>query len=43
MDELAREKLPPLLRLRYHGSIANAQLGRPGVSDLQKYIYAEAS
>lgn len=50
VDELAREKLQPLLRLRYHGSIADAiaELGAPAeigraFSDFQRYLYAEAS
>ncbi len=50
VDELAREKLHPLLRLRYRGSIADAvaELGSPAdigraFSDFQKYLYAEAS
>ncbi len=50
VDELAREKLSALLRLRYGASIADAiaDLGPPveigrAFADFQKYLYAEAS
>lgn len=46
VDELDQEKLTPLLRLKYHNSIADAlaDLGRPAeigrvFSDFQKYLY----
>jgi type I restriction enzyme R subunit len=48
VEELAQEKLTPLLRLKYHDSIADAvaDLGRPEeigqvFSGFQKYLYAE--
>ncbi len=50
VDELAREKLTPLLKLRYHDSIADAvaDLGRPdeigqAFAGFQKHLYSEAS
>lgn len=49
VEELAQEKLTPLLRLRYHDSIADAQadLGRPDeisrmFSGFQQYLYQPA-
>jgi type I restriction enzyme R subunit len=46
VDELNQEKLTPLLRLRYHASIADAaaDLGKPEEIDqvffgFQKYLY----
>ena len=49
VDELDQEKLTPLLRLRYHDSIADAvaDLGQPEVigkvfSGFQKYLYQPA-
>ncbi len=46
VEELGLDKLPPLLRLKYHDSIADAfaDLGRPeevgkAFSDFQKYLY----
>lgn len=46
VEELDQEKLTPLLRLRYHNSIADAvaDLGRPDeigrvFADFQKYLY----
>jgi type I restriction enzyme R subunit len=48
VDELDQEKLTPLLRLKYHNSIADAvaDLGRPDeigkvFSGFQKYLYQE--
>jgi len=50
VEELDQEKLTPLLRLKYHGSIADAvaDLGRPDeigkvFSGFQKYLYQEAA
>jgi len=50
VDELAQEKLAPLLRLKYHNSIndAVADLGSPetigdAFTAFQKYLYAEAA
>ena len=50
VDELDREKLTPLLRLRYHDSIADAirDLGRPEeISEVfagfQQYLYQDAA
>ncbi|MBI3661688.1 MAG: DEAD/DEAH box helicase family protein [Acidobacteria bacterium] len=50
VEELDQEKLTPLLRLRYHDSIADAvaDLGRPEVigmlfSGFQKYLYQPAA
>jgi type I restriction enzyme R subunit len=47
---LPQEKLTPLLRLKYHGSIADAvaDLGRPDeigkvFSGFQKFLYQEAA
>jgi type I restriction enzyme, R subunit len=49
VEELAREKLTPLLRLKYHDSLKDAadDLGRPeeikGVfAGFQKYLYQKA-
>ena len=49
VEELAQEKLTPLLRLKYHDSIADAiaDLGRPDeigkcFAGFQKYLYQEA-
>jgi type I restriction enzyme, R subunit len=49
VEELDREKLTPLLRLKYHDSIADAvaDLGRPDeigelFADFQKYLYQPA-
>ena len=49
VEELDRDKLTPLLKLRYHDSIpdAVADLGRPDeigkvFSGFQRYLYAEA-
>jgi type I restriction enzyme R subunit len=46
VEELDQDKLTPLLRLRYHNSIADAvaDLGRPDeigrvFADFQKYLY----
>ena len=46
VDELAQEKLSPLLKLKYHDAIADAvaDLGRPEeigkvFSGFQKYLY----
>ncbi|HEY4103067.1 MAG TPA: type I restriction-modification enzyme R subunit C-terminal domain-containing protein, partial [Polyangiaceae bacterium] len=46
VEELGQEKLTPLMRLRYHNSIADAvaDLGRPDeigriFADFQKYLY----
>ena len=46
VDELAPEKLPPLLKLRYHNAIADAvaDLGAPAeigrlFADFQQYLY----
>ena len=48
VDELDQEKLTPLLRLKYHNSIADAvaDLGRPDeigkvFSGFQKYLYQQ--
>ena len=48
VEELAQEKLTPLLRLKYHDSIADAvaDLGRPdeigkAFSGFQKYLYQQ--
>jgi type I restriction enzyme R subunit len=48
VDELAQEKLTPLLRLKYHDSIADAvaDLGKPELigkifSGFQKYLYQQ--
>ncbi len=48
MDELAAEKLTPLLRLKYHNAIADAlaDLGEPEqirtlFTGFQQYLYAE--
>jgi type I restriction enzyme R subunit len=50
VEELDREKLRPLLLLRYHNAIADAvaDLGRPEVignvfASFQKYLYQDAS
>ena len=50
VDELDQEKLTPLLRLKYHNSIADAvaDLGRPEeigkiFSGFQKFLYQEAA
>ena len=50
VEELDQEKLTPLLRLRYHNSIADAvaDLGRPeeigqAFSGFQKYLYQQAA
>src|SRR5258708_32334218 len=50
VDELEQEKLTPLLRLKYHNSIADAvaDLGRPEeigkvFSGFQKYLYQQQS
>jgi type I restriction enzyme R subunit len=50
VDELASEKLTPLLRLKYHDSIADAvaELGRPEeigrtFASFQKHLYREVS
>lgn len=50
VEELDQEKLTPLLRLKYHDSIADAvaDLGRPDeigkvFSGFQKYLYQQAS
>jgi type I restriction enzyme R subunit len=50
VEELDQEKLTPLLRLKYHGSIADAvaDLGRPDeigkvFAGFQKYLYQEAA
>ena len=50
VDELDQEKLTPLLRLRYHNSIADAvaDLGKPEeigkvFSGFQKFLYQEAA
>ena len=48
VEELDQEKLPPLLRLKYHDSIADAvaDLGRPDeigkvFTGFQKYLYQD--
>lgn len=48
VDELAQEKLTPLLRLKYHNSITDAvaDLGQPAeiakvFSGFQKYLYRQ--
>lgn len=48
MEELDQEKLTPLLRIRYHDSIADAvaDLGKPEeigklFSGFQKYLYQQ--
>lgn len=50
VGELAQEKLTPLLRLKYHDSIADAvaDLGKPDeigrlFAGFQKYLYQEAA
>ena len=50
VEELDQEKLTPLLRLKYHNSIADAMadLGRPEeigkvFAGFQKYLYEEAA
>jgi type I restriction enzyme, R subunit len=50
VDELDQDKLTPLLRLKYHNSIADAvaDLGKPDeiktvFSDFQKYLYQQQS
>ena len=50
VDELDQEKLTPLLRLKYHDSIADAvaDLGRPEeigkvFSGFQRFLYQEAA
>ena len=50
VDELDQEKLTPLLRLKYHNSIADAvaDLGRPEeigkvFSGFQRFLYQEAA
>ncbi|MBK8254960.1 MAG: hypothetical protein IPK82_20170 [Polyangiaceae bacterium] len=50
VEELDRDKLTPLLKLRYHDSIADAvaDLGPPVVigqmfADFQKYLYLQAA
>ncbi len=50
LDELDQEKLTPLLRLKYHNSIADAvaDLGRPEeiskvFAGFQKLLYQEAA
>jgi type I restriction enzyme, R subunit len=50
VDELDQEKLTPLLRLKYHDSIADAvaDLGKPDeigkvFTGFQKYLYQEAA
>jgi len=50
VEELDQEKLTPLLRLKYHGSIADAvaDLGRPDeigkvFAGFQKYLYQRAA
>jgi type I restriction enzyme R subunit len=50
VEELDQEKLTPLLRLKYHNSIADAvaDLRRPGeigrvFADFQKYLYQDAA
>lgn len=49
VDELATEKLPPLLKLKYHNAIADAvaDLGQPETisqlfADFQKYLYTDS-
>jgi type I restriction enzyme R subunit len=48
VEELDREKLPPLLKLKYHNAIADAwaDLGRPEevgymFAGFQKYLYQQ--
>jgi type I restriction enzyme R subunit len=47
VEELEQEKLTPLLRLKYHDSIADAvaDLGRPEIhkvfAGFQQYLYEE--
>jgi len=50
VEELDQEKLTPLLRLKYHGSISDAlaDLGRPEeigkvFAGFQKYLYRKAA
>ncbi len=50
VEELDQEKLTPLLRLKYHNSIADAvaDLGKPEeigrvFAGFQKYLYQEAA
>ncbi len=50
MDELDQDKLTPLLRLKYHDSIADAvaDLGKPEeigkvFSGFQQYLYQDAA
>lgn len=50
VDELDQEKLTPLLRLKYHNSIADAvaDLGQPDeigrvFTDFQKYLYQQGA
>ena len=50
MEELDQEKLTPLLRLKYHNSIADAvaDLGKPEeigrvFAGFQKYLYQDAA
>jgi type I restriction enzyme R subunit len=50
VDELEQEKLTPLLRLKYHNSIADAvaDLGRPeeinkAFVGFQKFLYQEGA
>jgi type I restriction enzyme R subunit len=46
VEELDQERLTPLLRLKYHDSIADADLGPPdeigrAFAGFQKYLYQE--
>ena len=50
VEELGKEKLTPLLRLKYHNSLSDAvaDLGNPGeiglvFSGFQKYLYQEVA
>jgi type I restriction enzyme, R subunit len=50
VEELDQEKLTPLLRLKYHGSIADAvaDLGRPDeigkvLAGFQRFLYEKAA
>jgi type I restriction enzyme R subunit len=50
VQELSRDKLTPLLRLKYHDSIADAiaDLGKPeeiwkAFAGFQKYLYEKAA
>ncbi len=47
VHELDREKLTPLLKLKYHNASADADLGRPEeigylFAEFQKYLYQQA-